>query len=56
MYTDPITRQSFSYATPICGDDLLKNVKELDPDNDEHYVMTAKLVMRSFKQNNFNRQ
>ena len=35
MYVDPITRQTFNYATPIeCGNNP-KNVIELDPDTDD---------------------
>ena len=35
MYVDPITRQTFSYATPIeCGKNP-KNIIELDPDTDD---------------------
>ena len=34
MYVDPITRQTFKYATPIeCGNDP-QNIIELDPDTD----------------------
>ena len=42
MYVDPITRQTFNYATPIeCGNNPQNNI-ELDPDtNDEDfYVLT----------------
>ena len=35
MYVDPITRQTFSYATPIeCGNNP-QNIIELEPDTDD---------------------
>ena len=35
MYVDPITRQTFNYATPIeCGNNP-QNIFELDPDADD---------------------
>ena len=35
MYVDPITRQTFNYATPIeCGNNP-QNIIELDPDTDD---------------------
>ena len=42
MYVDPITRQTFNYATPIeCGNNP-QNLIELDPDADDgdFYVLT----------------
>ena len=42
MYVDPITRQTFNYATPIeCGINP-QNIIELDPDTDDgdFYVLT----------------
>ena len=42
MYVDPITRQTFNYATPIeCGNNPQKII-ELDPDTDDgdFYVLT----------------
>ena len=42
MYVDPITRQTFIYATPIeCGNNP-QNIIELDPDTDDgdFYVLT----------------
>ena len=35
MYVDPITRQTFDYATPITCDKNPKNNIELDPDSDD---------------------
>ena len=37
MYVDPITRQTYDYATPIACDSNPRNIIELDPDSDEHY-------------------
>ena len=42
MYVDPITRQTFNYATPIeCGNNP-RNIIELDPvkDDGDFYVLT----------------
>ena len=35
MYVDPITRQTFDYATPITCENNPKNIIELDPDSDD---------------------
>ena len=35
MYADPITRQTFDYATPIACDNNPRNIIELDPDSDD---------------------
>ena len=35
MYVDPITRQTYDYATPITCDNNPKNIIELDPDSDD---------------------
>ena len=35
MYVDPITRQTFDYATPIACDNDPKNIIELGPDSDD---------------------
>ena len=45
MYVDPITRQTFNYATSIeCGNNPqnILNIIELDPDTDDgdFYVLT----------------
>ena len=35
MYVDPITRQTYDYATPIACDNNPKNIIELDTDSDD---------------------
>ena len=35
MYIDPITRQTYDYATPITCDNSPRNIIELDPDSDD---------------------
>ena len=35
MYVDPITRQTYDYATPIACDNNSGNIIELDPDSDD---------------------
>ena len=35
MYVDPITRQTYDYATPITCDNNPRNLIELDPDSDD---------------------
>ena len=35
MYVDPITRQTYDYATPITCDNNPNNIIELDPDSDD---------------------
>ena len=35
MYLDPITRQTYDYATPIACDNNPRNIIELDPDSDD---------------------
>ena len=35
MYVDPITRQTYDYATPITCDNNSRNIFELDPDSDD---------------------
>ena len=52
MYVDPITRQTFDYATPIeCGKNPQKII-ELDPDTDdgEFYVITSDPIKREAPQ------
>ena len=47
MYVDPITRQTFNYATPIeCGNNPQK-IHELDPDTDDEdfYVLTSLKIL-----------
>ena len=35
MYVDPITGQTYDYATPITCDNIPRNIIELDPDSDD---------------------
>ena len=35
MYVDPITRQTYDYATPIACDNNPRNIFELDPDSED---------------------
>ena len=52
MYVDPITRQTFNYATPIeCGNNP-QNIIELDPDTDDgaFYVLTPDPLKREASQ------
>ena len=35
MYVDPITRQTYDYATPTTCDNNPRNIIELDPDSDD---------------------
>ena len=52
MYVDPITRQTFKYATPIeCGSNP-QNFIELDPNTDDgdFYVLTSDLLKREAPQ------
>ena len=34
LYVDPVTRQTYDYATPIPWDKNTRNIIELDPDGD----------------------
>ena len=47
MYIDPITRQTFIYATLISCDNNPQIVIALDPDTDKHYVLTRQPVLRA---------
>ena len=52
MYVDPITRQTFNYATPIeCGNNP-QNIIELDPDSNDgdFYVLTPEPLKREAPQ------
>ena len=52
MYVDPITRQTFNYATPIeCGNNP-QNIIELDPDSNDgdFYVLTPAPLKREAPQ------
>ena len=35
MYVDPITKQTYDYATPITSDNIPRHFIELDPDSDD---------------------
>ena len=54
MYFDPITRQTFNYATPIEFPHQLnsQNIIELDPDSNDgdFYVLTPELLKREAPQ------
>ena len=47
MYIDPMTTQNFNYATPIDSDNNPQNLKALDFDTDEHYVLRAQPDLRA---------
>ena len=47
MYIDPIPRQTFDFAVPRSCDKNLQNVIALDLENEEHYVLTPKPVLRA---------
>ena len=46
MYVDPITRQTYYYATPITCDNNPNNIIELDPDWDDQdfYILGPELI------------
>ena len=48
MYVDPITRQTYDYATPITYDNSPRNVIELEPDPDEQdfYILGPEPIKR----------
>ena len=48
MYVDPITRQTFDYATPIACDNNPKIIIELDPDSDDQdfYLLGPEPIKR----------
>ena len=45
-YVDPITRQTFDYATPITCENNPQNITALDPDTDQYYFLTPKPINR----------
>ena len=52
MYVDPITRQTFNYATPIeCGNNT-QNIIEFDPETGDggFYVLTPDPLKREASQ------
>ena len=48
MYVDPITRQTFDYASPIICENNPKNIIELDPDSDDQdfYILGPEPIKR----------
>ena len=46
-YIDPITRQTFNYASSLSCDKYRQEVMALDLDAHEHCVLTPKLLLRS---------
>ena len=48
MYVDPITRQTYDYATPITCDNNPRNIIELDPDSDDQdfYILGPEPIKR----------
>ena len=48
MYVDPITRQTYDYATPITCDNNPRNIIELDPDSDDQdfYILGHEPIKR----------
>ena len=47
MYIDPFTRRKFNCATPTSCKIIPQNAMPLDPDNDVHFVLTNKTVLRA---------
>ena len=49
MYVDPITRQTYGFATPIACDNNRRNINELDPDSDDQdfYVLGPEPIKRN---------
>ena len=48
LYVDPITRQTYDYATPITCDNIPRNVIELDADSDDQdfYILGPEPIKR----------
>ena len=48
MYVDPITRQTYDYATPITCDNNPRKIFELDPDSDDQdfYILGPEPIKR----------
>ena len=48
MYVDPITRQTYNYATPITCDNNPNNIIKLDPDSDDQdfYILGPEPIKR----------
>ena len=43
---DPITRQTYNYATPIACDKNPRNIIELDPDDQDFHILGQELIKR----------
>ena len=60
MHIDPIGNQTFTYDTPVSCDNNPQKVIALDPQIDEHYLLTPervfRLIQRSLNQDMFNLQ
>ena len=46
MYVDPITRQTYDYATPITCDTNPNNIIELDSDDQDFYILGPEPIKR----------
>ena len=48
MYVDPITRQTYDYATPVTCDNNPRNIIELDPDSEDQdfYILGPEPIKR----------
>ena len=47
MYVDPITRQTFDYATPITSDNIPRNIIELENDSyDQDFYMLGPVPIK----------
>ena len=49
MYVDPITRQTYDYATPIPFDNIPRNIIERNPDADDQdfYILRTEPIKRN---------
>ena len=47
MHVDPCTRQTFEKATPIPRENFFENFPAHNPDTDQYYVLTPKLLKRT---------
>ena len=60
LYVDPITRQTYDYATPITSDSNPRNIIELDPDSDDQdfYILRPEpsQIKTTIRPNNFTAQ
>ena len=51
VYVDPITRQTYDYASHIACDNNSRNIFELDPDSDDQYfyILGPEPIKRKFQ-------